>query len=391
MVVLDQGNLMDALMSHPATRRFAQVKREQSQLKIGRMRYASQSLLKYHQHLLHFLAWCEYRGQAEGHFGRFSWEHLTAYRKAGVNAVGSLEDYERDQTDKRRPDLRSASPSQVLTRIGVANSFLVFCTATGYRQKAFSPYLATANKSYLDRHELRHEHWEIPEVEDLAEWVRSQVSLRNRVAAGLIVFGGLRVQDMLPLQRGDIPKFLDAKPIGAWRVGIPVFGKGGKWRTTSIPKWVYEDLLEFVGPERRSLREYWISRGRHLPMGRDAPVFVSTKKPNFGRSLSRVFLDDMTSRSIIEHPHNGRHAFAYWRLIELLAQRAEALAKTPMTVLMEAGMVQSELEILRFEMGHSRTSTTEGYLKYAQSRIGNDRQFHEMLNRLNKVHLGEQA
>ena len=227
MVVLDQGNLMDALMSHPATRRFAQVKREQSQLKIGRMRYASQSLLKYHQHLLHFLAWCEYRGQAEGHFGRFSWEHLTAYRKAGVNAVGSLEDYERDQTDKRRPDLRSASPSQVLTRIGVANSFLVFCTATGYRQKAFSPYLATANKSYLDRHELRHEHWEIPEVEDLAEWVRSQVSLRNRVAAGLIVFGGLRVQDMLPLQRGDIPKFLDAKPIGAWRVGIPVFGKGG--------------------------------------------------------------------------------------------------------------------------------------------------------------------
>jgi len=62
-----------------------------------------------------------------------------------------------------------------------------------------------------------------------------------------------------------------------------------------------------------------------------------------------------------------------------------------MTVLMEAGMVQSELEILRFEMGHSRTSTTEGYLKYAQSRIGNDRQFHEMLNRLNKVHLGEQA
>jgi len=378
-------------MSHPAARRFAQARREQSQLKIGRMKYAPQSLLKYHQHLLHFLAWCEYRGQEEGNLDRFSWENLTAYRKAGINSVGSLEDYERDQTDKRRPDLRSASPSQVLTRIGIANSFLVFCTATGYRQKAFSPYLATANKSYLDRHELRHEHWEIPEVEDLAEWVRSQDSLRNRVAAGLMVFGGLRVQDMLPSQRGDIPKCLDAKPIGTWRVGIPVFGKGRKWRTTSIPKWVYTDLLEFVGPERRRLREYWASRGKSLPMGREAPIFVSTKEPRFGQPLSRVFLDDMTSRSIIVHPHNARHAFAYWRLIELLAQRAEAIAKTPMTVLMEAGMVQSELEILKFEMGHSRTSTTEGYLKHARSRIGTDRQFHEMLNRLNNVHLGGQT
>ncbi|SDP34755.1 hypothetical protein SAMN04488512_1142 [Sulfitobacter litoralis] len=262
---------MDALMSNPATRSFTQAGREQSQLKFGRMKYAPQSLLKYHQHLLHFLAWCEYRGKEDGNFERFSWKHLTAYRKVGLNSAGSLEEYERDQTDKRRPDLRSASPSQVLTRIGIANSFLLFCTATGYRKKAFSPYLATVNKSYLDRHELRHKHWEIPEVEDLANWVRNQNSVRNRVAAGLMAFGGLRVQDMLQMQCGDIPKLLDAKPIGTWRVGIPVFGKGRKWRTTSIPNWVYTDLLEFVGPERRKLREYWALRGKTLPMGKDAP------------------------------------------------------------------------------------------------------------------------
>ncbi|WP_141135300.1 hypothetical protein [Sulfitobacter litoralis] len=118
---------------------------------------------------------------------------------------------------------------------------------------------------------------------------------------------------------------------------------------------------------------------------------MTTKEPKFGQSLSRVFLDDITSRSVIAHPHNARHAFAYWRLIELLAQRAEALKKTHMTTLMEAGMVQSELEILKFEMGHSRTSTTEVYLKHARSRIGTDRQFHEMLNRLNDVHLKGQA
>lgn len=390
MVALQQGFYRDALLSNPRTRHLITDTRDRSALKVGFRTYSDETLRKYHQALIHFLGWCELRGAEAANFVRFNYQNIEHYRLAPSGPSASLEDYENDQKDKRRPDVRSSNPLGIRTRIFVANAFLTFCLAVGYRDKPISPYMATANKAYLDRDELKPTRWDLPDIEDLTKFVRSQGNLRNRVASGLMVFGGLRVGDLLSMTIGDVPKLFDIKRVGAYRVALKVFGKGKKWRTTTIPFWVYDDLANLITSERAEVRKRLISRGLRLPMSKAAPVFVSTYDgKKFGQKLTPSFLRKIFEDSIFNHPHDARHAFAGWRLIELLGMRTAALHETPMTALLEMGLNHDVTETLKLEMGHKSIETTSIYLKWARQHIAENSQFLSYLARIEKAHGNE--
>lgn len=385
MTALVESNLPDLLMSNPATARFVSSDKKCSQIKVGLRSYSPGALAKYHHCLLHFLSWCELRGSLGDAHEKFAPAHLNAYRDV-LGETGSLEEYQRDQMEDRIPGLRSTSPQLIQIRVAVANAYLCFRAALDYPQTPFRPFKPTANKNYLRDDELRPSWWEIPEVETLAAWVRS-LPLRDRAAAGLMVFGGLRKEEVLWLRRRDVPTFMTAKLVGDFRVELPVFGKGAKWRVTTIPRWVHADLIQLNGPWRRETAKKIEDRG-NLPMGSGAPLFPSTNRPKIGSALTDDFLKTLAMNGPIKTPHNGRRAFSFYRLVELISTRAQALLKTPMTALVEAGLVTSELETLRLELGHENTDTTSIYLRYASSRLATDDQFLGLLKRIRRVHEG---
>ena len=193
MSALADQFLPDALLASDGTSYLVANGKKNSAIKMGFKDYSAKSLEGYHSALVHFLAWSEMRGIETQDNERYKLQNILHYRTAPDNPYGSLEDYEKDMTDKQRPDLRSTNPHIIRVQIMVANAFLTFCVAQGLREKSFSPYLTSINDAYLDRHELlnRAQTLEVPEIEALAEFVRGQRSLRDRVATGLMVFGGL--------------------------------------------------------------------------------------------------------------------------------------------------------------------------------------------------------
>jgi integrase len=274
----------------------------------------------------------------------------------------------------------------------VANAFLLFCVSQGYRKKEFSPFLAKITNAYLDRDELLvrgKNNTAVPEIEELVEFVLGQTTLRNRVAAGLMLFGGLRVGDMLAMRLSDVPMRLDVERIGTYRVAFKVFGKGRKWRTTTIPEWVYNDLRKLASSERSALRKALLRRNLKVPMGRSAPVFVGIKEgPNFGKPLTSKFVRNIFQGSAVGNPHRARHAFACWRMIELLGMRSVLLQQHPMTALAEAGLHGDVKDMLALEMGHVSVETTEIYLKWARRQIIDRETLSELLYRIQKAHNG---
>lgn len=343
----------------------------------------------YHAHLTHFLAWTEFKNSEADSQERFNFKKITNYRVSTSSSLGSLEVYESDMKDKNLPALRTKSPSTIKTRIAVANAFIAFCIALGYRNTTFSPYISTVNKAYLDRNEIFTVTKQIPEIEELAEFVQGHARLRDRVAAGLIIFGGLRVTDMLSMTIGDVPKILRVQRTGHYRVELQVLGKGSKLRITTIPEWVYNDLSMLATLERDKLRKKLQRRGQRLPMGKDAYVFVNTQNSrNFGKRMSSKFLRNIFSQSPLRHPHAGRHAFACWRMLELIAMRSFQLRQAPMTALLEAGLHQDTMATLQSEMGHERLETTEIYLNWVRRRILDGYDLVRTLRRIEAVNVG---
>jgi integrase len=390
MVALEQGFLPDALIASSRTRHLAKGGRKNGAIKIGYKIYSMKSLESYHSALLHFLAWSMMRGREAHDTNRFSITNLLGYRAAKNSLYGSLEDYESDMMDKRRSDLRCTNPNVIRIRIMIANAFLSFCLAQGFRDNPFSPYLSRVNNAYLDRTELLRKsksEIQLPEIEDLASLVRGQASLRDRAATGLMIFGGLRVFDMLNLRLCDVPQRLELRRIGTYRVALKIFGKGQKWRTTTIPEWVYNDLQEYASTERKKMRKKLLKKGLKLPMSREAPVFVSEKSTiKFGKPLTSKFIRNIFESSLLSHPHKARHAFACWRMIEILGMRMEVVQQHVRTALSEARMHGDIADALALEMGHANVETTDIYLKWARQRILDSDTLADLLSRIQKVH-----
>ncbi len=134
------------------------------------------------------------------------------------------------------------------------------------------------------------------------------LSIRNRALAELVYSAGLRSQEAVDLNLGDVEFDQEA---------VRVRGKGGKERVVPLG----EEAAYWVG--------LWLQERPKLARGAQDALFISAR----GRRL-----DTSTLRRLFPHPHRLRHAFA--------------------THLLEGG---ADLRTIQELLGHSSLSTTQMY------------------------------
>jgi site-specific recombinase XerD len=135
------------------------------------------------------------------------------------------------------------------------------------------------------------------------------LAVRNRALLELVYSAGLRSQEAVDLDLGDVDFEQEA---------VHIRGKGGKERVVPL------------GEEAAyRLRRYLEHSRPELASGADDALFLSAR----GRRL-----DTSTIRRLLPHPHRLRHAFA--------------------THLLEGG---ADLRVIQELLGHSSLSTTQAY------------------------------
>lgn len=138
---------------------------------------------------------------------------------------------------------------------------------------------------------------------------KGPIPLRNRALAELVYSAGLRSQEAVSLDVGDVDFEQEA---------VRVLGKGGKERVLPL------------GEEAAHWLARYLRAGRpHLARAAESALFVSAR----GRRL-----DTSTVRRVIPNPHRLRHAFA--------------------THLLDGG---ADLRVIQELLGHSSLSTTQVY------------------------------
>ena len=145
----------------------------------------------------------------------------------------------------------------------------------------------------------------------------SPLALRNRALFELVYSAGLRAQEAVDLQLGDVDFEREA---------LLVRGKGGKER--AVP----------LGEEAAFRLRLYLEHGRsHLARGAIDTLFLSSR----GRPL-----ETSTLRRLLPNPHRLRHAFA--------------------THLLEGG---ADLRTIQELLGHSSLSTTQIYSHVDSKRL----------------------
>ncbi len=134
------------------------------------------------------------------------------------------------------------------------------------------------------------------------------LAIRNRALAELVYSAGLRSQEAVDLNLGDVEFDQEA---------VRVRGKGGKERVVPLG----EEAAYWVG--------LWLRERPKLARDANDALFISAR----GRRL-----DTSTLRRLFPHPHRLRHAFA--------------------THLLEGG---ADLRTIQELLGHSSLSTTQMY------------------------------
>jgi integrase/recombinase XerC/integrase/recombinase XerD len=144
------------------------------------------------------------------------------------------------------------------------------------------------------------------ELERLAG--KDPLAVRNRALAELVYSAGLRSQEAVDLDLGDVEFDQEA---------VRVRGKGGKERVVPL------------GEEAAYWVARWLQERPRLARRAENALFISAR----GRRL-----DTSTLRKLLPHPHRLRHAFA--------------------THLLEGG---ADLRTIQELLGHSSLSTTQMY------------------------------
>jgi len=135
------------------------------------------------------------------------------------------------------------------------------------------------------------------------------LALRNRALVELVYSAGLRSQEAVDLDLGDVDFEQEA---------VHVRGKGGKERMVPLGEEAADVLARYLREARPALAD-----------GANDALFLSAR----GRRL-----DTSTLRRLLPHPHRLRHAFA--------------------THLLEGG---ADLRTIQELLGHSSLSTTQVY------------------------------
>ena len=149
------------------------------------------------------------------------------------------------------------------------------------------------------------------EIEELLERVEgdSPLALRNHALLELLYSAGLRSQEAVTLDLGDVDFDREA---------VHVRGKGGKERVVPLGEEAALQLARYLRHGRPA-----------LAAGANDALFLSVR----GRRL-----DTSTVRRLLRHPHRLRHAFA--------------------THLLEGG---ADLRVIQELLGHASLSTTQIY------------------------------
>ena len=171
----------------------------------------------------------------------------------------------------------------------------------------------------------------VEEVEDLlnAPNIKTPYGLRDKAMLELMYASGLRVSELLSLER---------KNINLQRGIVKVFGKGAKERKVPMGDFAEEYVVKYL------------NEARELLHGKDSKYLFLNKN---GKPLSRVYFFKQIKKYALEvgidrpiSPHTLRHCFA--------------------THMLEGG---AQLRTVQEMLGHSNIATTQIYTHVSSKRI----------------------
>ncbi len=179
--------------------------------------------------------------------------------------------------------------------------------------------------------------------------------LRNIAATDCLVSTGLRISELLNLNRGDLPKLDDPRWRGLKTAKMLVKGKGNKTRIIKIPKHVLRAIYFYMESDEYKPRD---------TVDDLTPVFLSSNGTRWSvRTVELLFerISDKTGIKLV--PHGCRHTFAVYQLSALIRHMALNLKE-----LREHGidayrqLVFDPLRVLQRILRHSSILSTYIYL-----------------------------
>ena len=172
-------------------------------------------------------------------------------------------------------------------------------------------------------------------VEEVGEFIRGFVKVRDRLMAELMFLWGLRRCEVLSL-----PRSLLQLPVEADGVSFVVTGKGGSQREIKLDVETRNRLVEYAKTTTGTL------------------IFTHRGRPLHPETVTKAFAANSRRTGLTFHPHLLRHMYASHRIPHL-----DAAMKTS-----GKGM-NASLTALQSELGHKNASTTERYVHILDTQV----------------------
>ena len=328
------------------------------------------SVKGYCNHLAYFLRWAEAKGEDIDDYEKYDLSNITGY--AGTEECGSVEEYANDMRNGVYGDVSSVHLWN--ERIELVNEFFLFLHHEKSRDarpalvQPFVPYYARKPRNDFSRPDkpAKNRDYVIPRPSAIRAWLDT-LTEEDRLMAELAVFSGLRNDDITMLLFDDIQFKEDRQVMDDRdhdRVTFNVYNsKYGKDYQTTMPLKIWQKLHAYCKHVRAKRLHEWGVKSDF--------VFVSTIKrdgsPFTKNKIARIFADSPFGKAWT--PHQGRHSFAVYRLVELMMNTKNTL-DVGADITTQAMIHQAELGILQQEMGHSHPETCQTYLRWGQRRLG---------------------
>lgn len=345
-----------------------------------------------------FLRWCERSGRKAKNYDRYSPHVIHGPSSLSKNPLfASVGDFQKELSLKL-DGVDDLINRYVYDCVNVAQDYCKFLSSIGLRTNN-DVYRIHVFKKPDKGLRKKDGNYRVPLPSELSEWCKSfKRSTETRLMVSLIVFGGLRSEDVRKLKVTDIPSPEDRVPTHDTDNVFNRFdfeikdSKGGKTRTTSLPDHVWSELDQYLhknekfGIRIKKLKNLSKKMGKKLDTKllffSDHKIVDGVVQPWDQRKLTYAF-----SKSNFGDrwtPHMGRHAFAITRLAELIVQeKRSGRGNDEQALLRETVLQVNYLSELQNEMGHADSKTTqEVYLQWARGRTAlMEDIFNELLRR----------
>lgn len=325
-----------------------------------------------------FLRWCERSGRKAKNYDRYSPHVIHGSPSLSKNPLfASVGDFQKELSLKLDGE-EELNNRYIYDCANVAQDYCKFLSSIGSRTNndAYHPHMFKKPGKGQNK---KGGSYRVPLPSELKGWCEGFKNIETRLMVELIVFGGLRSEDVLKLRVKDIPPRNKRVPTAGTdkvfnRFGILITGsKGNKSRNTSLPHFVWMALDRYldedIGVRNKKLTNLSNAVGKKLDTKllffSDHKIVDGVVQPWDQKKLTYTF-----SKSNFGDrwtPHMGRHAFAITRLAEFYVQKeSEGNKDNWDAFLNNAAFDGGCLDKLREEMGHASAKTTqEVYLQWA--------------------------